>query len=1202
MRLHKLKLRNFISHVNTEIDFEEIMNTYDTNFILISGNTGSGKSSILDGLIVSLYGLGSQRTLISGREPLSDYASSKQWETEIEFSISGKKYKIVRKGSVATYYAEENGKMKRITETPPLPIKDGKLARKVMVIPQGEYMELLTAKKKDRQNLLLELIDIKWIDKFIQEMKTKEKILEKELKHEITSLKENIINILISMQDIDVIKTNDSTSSEIIKRIPEWINDLETIDPDKEPSKILDFIKKENIIQHVENFVEELKKLQTEISQEKQRKQKDLNKLKETHTKIETLLQNDIQDLSNLLENLRSLEQKRELISNLEKKLRELNILENLFKDLISELDNTQSEIYNLSKEIDKTQKEYSSFENKKETAERLKAILDSHLQPTNERTLEIVNILHSIVETLKNGETLYSHWQDAERNRKNLENLISNISEMQKFADLEGKITPHLDTIKKLQTEITDELQKREQVEKKHQPIENNLKRAKNELQQLDEKIKNLHEQKEKSQKYLEKLKTILRQVEQELEQLETNYYDLVKAELVKELEEGKPCPICGSTHHPNPASIHSATNQDMQTILKQRNEKKNQRRKIQDKIENVNEILEKINNDITLYQDKKHKIQSKITELEKELTGIKTELSHIDKTIKSKEEELKIQRNKLDEIIQKYGLGLDKGKSSEEFAKNVIVKIQADWKNLLNQLHILGISLPDSELSSANLNAIKDEINKKINQIETIKQQYETWLKNFKKEIEKAKSKHQDLTQTLNEFHSALQNEFEKTKIITTIRKGIELCNELSTVFDDVNNAQTIDFSIVNTINDIIENMESIRKELQNKNSEVQKYIDTIRENVENLKGKLETLKSKKQDKESRKEKLENTIEKRLRENSITDTIEQIRKKLEEIDNKDKWQNEVTTWKTERKSIYQNLINKMDAVRERVKEVFNDEIPNGLPNLREQELVDESVGLNELIGMTEQWETTLRDTINSQLSELANKIRILENEIKQIEESGDVITQQIGGFKQQNKIIRDQRQNVEKAIKKFEKFKRLKEITGVEESRKRDALPSLKTWIYQFIMDKMLQNASPYLQEFTDGRLNFYIPENSKHETIQIIDYTYGKVRNVNDLSGGEKFMTALSLALGLTDLLMQFERNASRPKFMFIDEGFGTLDAERLEKVVAQLKNYAQKHDILLGVISHRQEMHALAPVRIHVTHDRTRHGSKIHIIAQ
>ncbi len=1203
MRLHKLKLRNFISHVNTEIDFEGIMNNYDTNFILISGNTGSGKSSILDGLIVSLYGLGGQRTLISGREPLSDYASSKQWETEVEFSISGKKYKIVRKGSVTTYYAEENGKMKRITDAPPLPIKDGKLARKVMVIPQGEYMELLTAKKKDRQDLLLDLIDIKWIDKFIQEMKTKEKILEKQLKHEITALKENIINVLLSMQKIDITQTDDSTILKVIENIPKWINELETIDPDKEAPKILDFIKREGITKNVEDFVKELRKLQHNINKEKTKKQEELKKLNERQTKIKTLLKTDIQELSNLIEELQSLENKRDLIGKLEKKLSELNTLENLFKDLIIELDNAQTEIYNLNQEIEKTRKEYLSLIKQKELGEKIKSIIDNHLQPTNEKILEVVNVLHGIVDTLKNGETLYTSWQKAERNRKTLANLIKNITEIQRFADLEGKIKPYLDNIEKLQVEIDSEWKKRKQIEKKHSPVKNNLHKAKSELKQLDKEIENLNKQKETAQKDLMKLKEALKQVEQDLEQLETNYYDLVKAELVKELEDGKPCPICGSTHHPNPASIHSYTDQDMQTILKQRNEKKNERKKIQEKIESINKVLEQINNDISLKQDKKHQIQSRITELEKELTGIKKELSHIDETIKTKQKELETHRNKLNKIIIDYGLTLAKDKSSEEHAKSIIVKIQTDWENLLDQLNNYGVSLPHSELSSANINTAKDEIQKKLNQIETIKQQYETWLDVFKKELEKANSKQDALTHTLEEFHSALENEFEKTKIIKTIRKGIELCNTLNTVFDDVNNAQTIDFSIANTINDIIKNIGSIKKDLQNKNSKIQEYIDTIRKNAENLNGKLDTLKSKKQDKEARKKDLENTLEELRRENSITDTIEQIRKKLKEIDNKDKWQNEITTWKTERKSIYQALISKINVLRDMIKEVFNDEVPDELPtlNFKEEELANVSVGLNEFIEAIEHWETMLRDTINSKLSNLTNKISALEKEIKQIEESGNVITQQIGGFNQQNKIIKEQRQDVEEAIKEFEKFKRLKAITGAEESRKRDALPSLKTWIYQFIMNKMLRNASPYLREFTDGRLNFYIPENSKHETIQIIDYTYGKVRNVNDLSGGEKFMTALSLALGLTDLLMQFERNASRPKFMFIDEGFGTLDAERLEKVVAQLKNYAQKHDILLGVISHRQEMHALAPVRIHVTHDRTRKGSKIQIIA-
>ena len=92
---------------------------------------------------------------------------------------------------------------------------------------------------------------------------------------------------------------------------------------------------------------------------------------------------------------------------------------------------------------------------------------------------------------------------------------------------------------------------------------------------------------------------------------------------------------------------------------------------------------------------------------------------------------------------------------------------------------------------------------------------------------------------------------------------------------------------------------------------------------------------------------------------------------------------------------------------------------------------------------------------------------------------------------------------------------------------------------------------------------------------------EYQTGQMRYVDTSSGGEKFLISLALALGLSDLSSHNVRIDS----LFIDEGFGTLDANTLETVISTLETLKAQGK-MIGVISHVENLKERISTQIQV----------------
>lgn len=158
-----------------------------------------------------------------------------------------------------------------------------------------------------------------------------------------------------------------------------------------------------------------------------------------------------------------------------------------------------------------------------------------------------------------------------------------------------------------------------------------------------------------------------------------------------------------------------------------------------------------------------------------------------------------------------------------------------------------------------------------------------------------------------------------------------------------------------------------------------------------------------------------------------------------------------------------------------------------------------------------------------------------------------------------------------------------------------------SLQRFVLSVLLEDVLIQASQRLATMSKGRYRLVRKEHrakgNKASGLELeVDDSYtGKARSVATLSGGESFMAALSLALGLSDVVQSYA-GGIKLDTLFIDEGFGSLDPESLDLAITTLIDL-QASGRMIGIISHVSELKEQMALRLDVISDRS--GSHIRV---
>lgn len=230
-------------------------------------------------------------------------------------------------------------------------------------------------------------------------------------------------------------------------------------------------------------------------------------------------------------------------------------------------------------------------------------------------------------------------------------------------------------------------------------------------------------------------------------------------------------------------------------------------------------------------------------------------------------------------------------------------------------------------------------------------------------------------------------------------------------------------------------------------------------------------------------------------------------------------------------------------------------------------------------------------KDSLAKQIASLQEEVQglnyieleDLETELKKLEADindfvKEVNQSQIALALQKNKIEEIRQINSTMALDE-EKYQRYLDLSNVT-SGKNDARVSLERYVLAAYFEKILLYANEIMKKLTQGRYVMlrkdYASKGMAKQGLEldVFDYESGLSRDIRTLSGGESFKAALSLALGLSQMI-QDHAGGIELNTLFIDEGFGTLDMQSLDQAINCLIELHQDNK-LIGIISHVSEL--------------------------
>ena len=822
MKPIRLELKEFGPYKNEIIEWDKIINE---PIFLITGKTGSGKSTLFDAITYALYNKTTGGKDIASLRTKTALDKDKT-QVNFDFELSGKKYRIERtlaylkagnknltSGKVALMQYND-GKLE-VLATKEQEVKekveeliglDDKQFCQIIILPQGKFKEFLLSKSSEKKETLRSLFNTYFYQKFVEQLQEQAKKID-------SSHKQKEKELITRFEQFDI--EEELTKFEYLK--------------DENFEEILSIIQSQEETIKIEK--KELLKLERSFSKEKE-KFIELSKLNDKFSQLKSN-KSELEELSKKedyysrlkleVEKLKELQKSKDKIIEYSTLLNKLSQLRKLEKDLL----------------ID-TEKYKLDLENNKKLELELNA-QKTDIEELRKETIDYKFFYNNLNELIlaKNNIEIYSKTLEELTLKKETYKELDSSLKVAKESYLEDIEEKNIleSSIGKLKLEV---LKKEQDVEK--------LEEYNNKLSEVNDKSVKLTIDK----KQLEELEVEKKKLEQEVELLNKNKEQEILNDFLLKLHEGDDCPLCKQKiEHlpdiPDLAVVDESIEKSLQKVNKDIIQLETLIKKDEEEIGKISTFLKNLEDTINF------KAKEELSQLEDELKAENIKLTDISKVIKTSEDKIKGLNREIEELSELFKNEdeikqnhLEAKNKIEQFEKNVKIeldvfadyyeKIQSqveDFDNTCNALQNNGNELlvrktkleTEQKNNKTNLLEVSKRIENIVDSFTNSKlNRYYVTLEMAEEDIEKLNN--------LEDYESQI-NKFEDTKkiIVNSIEKLEEELRELNQ--PDLEEEQQKLQDIESQVNDFIEKVAILNTRLENN----KKLYDKIHSEYINL-----------------------------------------------------------------------------------------------------------------------------------------------------------------------------------------------------------------------------------------------------------------------------------------------------------------------------------------------------------------------------
>ena len=1200
MKLCKLKLKNLNSfRVAVELDFEKPP-LDDASLVAITGPTGSGKTTLLDAICVALYNK-TPRLSGTGTQNPNHLISHGENEAfaEVHFMANGTRYiaewsakrKAPRSGKLLyadtgelitdrlstqgkSLGANKNTVSEEITAILGL---DFEAFKRSIMLAQGEFAAFLKAKDEDRRTILEAAASVSIYDELKKALNDKVNTVEAEYQ-KVSQKQEGIPEITPEqLADVEVELGRLRTSVDSLNAK----NRQKQTEKERETKRAEEFEKLQSLKEREEELSEqqpEIEDCEAELKRAEQasglRPEKlafdtastDLKKAGNALLQAETehsdaqkqfaAHQTDFEEKEQVYQHA-STERDRKIKSYNEARL-VVQQAENRFEQAeiqIAKQEELDADIDALSTKLDEKQTKQATFEQQIAEAQRF---LDENPLPLDRQArLTRVNLLSAELNRYKeqfegtsaNKETQAKKVASLARKIKKLSKTREKLLAEKETATAELKeAATELHTLQTAGTQAEWDTRKQQAVKaqpstQKYETAKDDLLKTKERLHELESTQAELNTELAELGDELEEQAAVCQDAAEAVQRCEESLQSAKWANPINEfrqhLHTGEPCLVCGATEHPYAGTVEP----EGEALLR-----------------NAENALAEAEADAETAETEKRRLETRQVQTEQNSQNTTHQIAEC-----------------TTEIAELTGDTERCLTQWREFYPDAA--ISSEW---------IGEQIAAADTAIANLGKAEQARLKASNTSDTVSLQLETCEKDITRETQDL----EDSTEQLDVINNSLED--LKADVAATETRFWE---SMPDAFHGIAPAEAVE-QFTNKINAVAEreaelrktetdlkllssdiqadegNLEGLQKqhaelqaEIERYQSEGEAFLDTVRQKTDGLatEDEIDTaigkLDADLQTKENTRAKAEQQL-KESRDVSIQKQTAHAMCKMQHSEAHQKFEaTRATYFNKLAEAGFDSPTAHDSAFRD---ETERQELTDKIDDY-EKEKQQLAVEITELRTRFDEtpFDSEKLPRINAELEEIARQI---QETLQNIGAQGQEIEKMKEALKKREELAGE----VNAAKQELERWKNLQ-----------DTIP--KNDLRDFALDIMFQQVA----RIANGQLAYLTSDRYqlKVETIgklRIIDrWNANEERPVETLSGGESFLTSLALALALSEL----SQGRAQLNSLFLDEGFGTLDAETLDIAIAALEGLRmQGRSIYL--ISHIQELTKRLPVKINV----------------